>query len=165
MIWAAALLTIAVMAAGFWIIEKKRAAGTLTYPLWRGNLFLPWAGLALVFVLLIGISELPRAMGLADRGMPTEGSIIKTHEYCEVDYRYKVGAAEYTGKDSKCGLKAGNTIKVFYDASSPDASTLYLPKVALKETLIAMALISTGLPTLIVLWLMFTHVIGFRKKQ
>ena len=164
MMWAATLLAIVVAALGFTIIEKKRAAGTLTYPLWRGNLLIPWAGFAVVFALLIGVQELPRAIALAEHGVPVLGVVVKQDEHCQTTYSYKVQGKEYTGLDSKCGLKAGNPHAIYYDPSAPENSTLYLPKDALKDVLIATGLIVLCLPTVLVVWLMLTNVIGRRKK-
>lgn len=167
MIYVAVLLGIAVAVTGFVIIERRRAAGTLTYPLWQGNMLLLWAVLALVFTLLVGALNLPRYIGIVLHGTPIVALVteVSHQEHCKVTYLYKVEGVEHTASDSHCGVVAGQKMPVFYDAQAPDNSTLYPPKIALKNELIAMALICLCLPALLVLWLRATHVIGARKSS
>jgi hypothetical protein len=146
-------------------VEKKRVDGKLTYPLWRGNLLIPWALFAGVFAVLMGSYNLPQFVGLAKRGVSAQAKVIevKSEQYCTVTYRYQVAGKDYTDSDSFCGLKAGAAHTVYYDPVSPDVSTLYPPSVALKDMVVAMTLICLCLPTALVLWLMATHVIGRRN--
>lgn len=146
-------------------IEKKRVDGKLTYPLWQGNILIPWVMFVALFAALIGGLNLPRFIGLVKHGTPVQGSVteIKNGQYCTVAYSYAVEGKQYSDTDSFCGLKAGTPHVVYYDSTSPDISTLSLPRDALKDLLTATALICLSLPTVLVAWLRITYVIGGRK--
>lgn len=148
------------------LLEKKRKDGQISYPLWEGNIMIPWAAFAVLFAVLISAFTLPRYVGLARNGVAAEGviSIVKDQEVCDVSYRYKVAEKAYEGTDHFCGLKPGTPHAVYYDAADPETSTLYVPRTALQNILISTLLLCLCLPTVLVFWLKATYIIGSRKK-
>lgn len=161
----AVILAGAALGAGVIIVEKKRKAGTLTYPLWKGNPWVLWAWLVVMFASIMLMGDLPRVAGLVRHGMEVEATIVKQGAYCQATYSYKVGDREYTGTDSECGLMPGSKHIAYYDASDAESSTLHSPSVTLKSTLLAMLAVSFLFPTVIVLWLRATWIIGRAEKS
>ena len=120
---------------GITIIEKRRKAGTLTYPLWQCNPMLPWSVIFAVCAVFMGSANLPRFIGLVRHAAVVQGEVLSLDpkEHCTIVYRYRVADKDYTDKDSQCGVKPGDRRDVHYDTASPESSTLYPPAIALRK--------------------------------
>ncbi len=163
---AAIFIGVAAAVMGCIVIEKKKRAGTVTYPLWRGNLFIPWGVFMVISASLVGSITLPHFVGLALHFAQTQGVILKSsgQEPCSVTYNYKADERPYTGSDNQCGLKPGEVRTLYYDSHAPESSTLYFPANALQNEIIATALICVILSTFLVVWFRMIYIIGSAKK-
>ena len=164
---AAFVLVVVLGVIGFKVVDKKRDAnGALVYPLWRCNLILLWMVFSLLCGTVVGVVSLPKYVALTRhyaQGTATISS-VEHEQPCNVLYGYMVGENQFGSTESYCGLKAGQSMPVYYDTTDPNNSSLYSPVKTLRDEAAAIAVVSIILGAFIVLWFRMTHIVGKREK-